>query len=56
MAVKVFLNPEFQEFGSFIAAATVWLALSAVCDVVIAVGMTYVLVWYSICISSIYLF
>ncbi|KAJ7810094.1 hypothetical protein B0H14DRAFT_1490718 [Mycena olivaceomarginata] len=43
MAVKVFLNPEFQEFGSFIAAATVWLALSAVCDVVIAVGMTYAL-------------
>jgi len=43
MSVKVFLNPEFQEFGSFIAAATVWLALSAVCDVVIAVGMTYAL-------------
>jgi len=43
MSIKVFLNPEFQEFGSFIAAATVWLALSAVCDVVIAVGMTYAL-------------
>ncbi|KAJ7204916.1 hypothetical protein C8J57DRAFT_1542016 [Mycena rebaudengoi] len=43
MSVKVFLNPEFQEFGSFIAAATVWLALGAVCDVVIAVGMSYAL-------------
>ncbi|KAJ7811578.1 hypothetical protein B0H13DRAFT_2473783 [Mycena leptocephala] len=43
MSIKVFLNPEFQEFGSFITAATVWLALSAVCDVVIAVGMTYAL-------------
>jgi hypothetical protein len=49
MSVKVFLNPEFQEFGSFIAAATVWLALGAVCDVVIAVGMSYALVWCYIC-------
>ncbi|KAJ7469645.1 hypothetical protein FB451DRAFT_1255198 [Mycena latifolia] len=43
MSVKVFLNPEFREFDSFITAATVWLALSAVCDVVIAVGMSHAL-------------
>ncbi|KAJ6554251.1 hypothetical protein B0H19DRAFT_1262637 [Mycena capillaripes] len=40
MSVKVFRNPEYREFHSFITAATVWLASSAVCDVVIAVGMT----------------
>ncbi|KAJ7842151.1 hypothetical protein B0H13DRAFT_2365334 [Mycena leptocephala] len=43
MSVKVFRNPEYREFHSFIAAATVWLASSAACDVVIAVGMTHAL-------------
>ncbi|KAF7358106.1 hypothetical protein MVEN_00858700 [Mycena venus] len=43
MSVKVFLNPEYREFDSFITAATVWLASSAVCDVVIAIGMTHAL-------------
>ena len=44
MSVRVFLTPEFRDFGSFVPVATVWLSLSAVCDVVIAVGMTYALV------------
>ncbi|KAJ7310813.1 hypothetical protein DFH08DRAFT_1046139 [Mycena albidolilacea] len=43
MSVKVFQNPEYREFHSFKTAATVWLASSAVCDVVIAVGMTHAL-------------
>ncbi|KAF7340462.1 hypothetical protein MVEN_01966400 [Mycena venus] len=43
MSVKVFRNPEYREFPSFITAATVWLASSAVCDVVIAVRMSLAL-------------
>ncbi|KAJ7862929.1 hypothetical protein B0H14DRAFT_2290186, partial [Mycena olivaceomarginata] len=43
MSVNVFRNPEYREFHSFKTAATVWLASSAVCDVVIAVGMTHAL-------------
>jgi len=43
MSVRVFLTPEFKDFGSFVPVATVWLSLSAVCDVVIAVGMSYAL-------------
>jgi len=43
MFVKVVRNPEYREFDSFITAASVWLASSAVCDVVIAVGMTHAL-------------
>jgi hypothetical protein len=47
MSVKVFRNPEYREFHSFKTAATVWLASSAVCDVVIAVGMTHALVCFA---------
>ncbi|KAF7358002.1 hypothetical protein MVEN_00847200 [Mycena venus] len=36
-------NPEFQNFAHFTSEVTLWLVLSAVCDIVIAVGMTHAL-------------
>ncbi|KAJ6483977.1 hypothetical protein C8R45DRAFT_931431 [Mycena sanguinolenta] len=43
MCVKVFLTREFRQFGAFQTTATIWLALTAVCDLVTALGMAYAL-------------
>ncbi|KAJ7812387.1 hypothetical protein B0H14DRAFT_3752624 [Mycena olivaceomarginata] len=43
VSILVSLNPEFHKFGNFKAVITLWLVLSAVCDIVIAVGMTHAL-------------
>ncbi|KAF7354182.1 hypothetical protein MVEN_01105900 [Mycena venus] len=43
MAIKVFLFPDFRQFDSFAESAIIWLASSAVCDIIIAVGTTYTL-------------
>ncbi|KAF8157495.1 hypothetical protein K438DRAFT_340268 [Mycena galopus ATCC 62051] len=43
MSIKVFTNPEFSQFGAFTTTAVVWLALSASCDLVIAIGMSHAL-------------
>jgi len=43
MSIKVFMNREFGEFDRFLTSAIVWLALSAVCDIVIAVGLSHAL-------------
>ncbi|KAJ7884087.1 hypothetical protein B0H14DRAFT_3432501 [Mycena olivaceomarginata] len=43
VSVLVSLNPEFHKFGNFKAVITLWLVLGAVCDIVIAVGMTHAL-------------
>ncbi|KAF8207945.1 hypothetical protein K438DRAFT_1755338 [Mycena galopus ATCC 62051] len=43
VSVMVYLNPEFKSFELFRAEVIVWLMLSAACDVVIAVGMTWAL-------------
>ncbi|KAF7333577.1 hypothetical protein MSAN_02416700 [Mycena sanguinolenta] len=43
MCTKVFMIREFHQFGAFNATATVWLACTAACDVVIALGMTHAL-------------
>ncbi|KAF7326819.1 hypothetical protein MSAN_02497400 [Mycena sanguinolenta] len=43
MCVKVFLTREFRQFGTFQTTATIWLALTAACDLVIALGMSYAL-------------
>ncbi|KAJ7633395.1 hypothetical protein DFH06DRAFT_691539 [Mycena polygramma] len=43
VSVMVSSNPKFQDFGNFATEIIIWLALSAVCDIVIAVGMTYAL-------------
>ncbi|KAF8207944.1 hypothetical protein K438DRAFT_1814674 [Mycena galopus ATCC 62051] len=42
-SVMVFLNPLFSSFGRFTTEVIVWLVLSAVCDIVIAAGITYAL-------------
>jgi hypothetical protein len=44
VAVKVFLNPEFRSFQTFATEVVVWLVLSALCDIIIAAGMTHALV------------
>jgi len=43
VSVKVFLNPAFRDFETFTTEVIIWLVLSAVCDIVIAVGLTYAL-------------
>ncbi|KAF8207943.1 hypothetical protein K438DRAFT_348102 [Mycena galopus ATCC 62051] len=43
MSIVVGLNPDFQDFANFEWVVTLWLILSAVCDIVIAVGMSYAL-------------
>ncbi|KAJ7354393.1 hypothetical protein DFH08DRAFT_1077118 [Mycena albidolilacea] len=43
VAVKAFLNPEFRSFQTFATEVVVWLVLSALCDIIIAAGMTYAL-------------
>ncbi|KAJ7267557.1 hypothetical protein B0H12DRAFT_1097661 [Mycena haematopus] len=43
VSTKVLLYPAFREFDLFTTEVIVWLVLSAVCDVVIAIGMTYAL-------------
>ncbi|KAJ6480434.1 hypothetical protein C8R45DRAFT_1101009 [Mycena sanguinolenta] len=43
VSLVVSLNPEFQQFINFKSEVTLWLVLSAVCDIVIAVGMTHAL-------------
>ncbi|KAF8145619.1 hypothetical protein K438DRAFT_1871551 [Mycena galopus ATCC 62051] len=43
MSIKVFTNPEFSQFGTFTTTTVVWLALSASCDLVIAIGMSHAL-------------
>ncbi|KAF7377363.1 hypothetical protein MSAN_00157500 [Mycena sanguinolenta] len=43
MCTKVFMTREFARFGAFTTTATIWLSLTAVCDVVIALGMSYAL-------------
>ncbi|KAF7328169.1 hypothetical protein MVEN_02574500 [Mycena venus] len=43
MSIKVYLASEFRNFGTLAEQAIVWLALSAACDVVIAVGLTHAL-------------
>ncbi|KAF8176835.1 hypothetical protein K438DRAFT_2022408 [Mycena galopus ATCC 62051] len=43
MSIKVFTNPEFRQFGTFTTTTVVWLALSASCDLVIAIGMSHAL-------------
>ncbi|KAJ6594662.1 hypothetical protein B0H19DRAFT_1247319 [Mycena capillaripes] len=37
------MNPEFRNFGRFKPEIIIWLVLSAVCDIVIAIGMTHAL-------------
>ncbi|KAJ7910901.1 hypothetical protein B0H13DRAFT_2010883, partial [Mycena leptocephala] len=39
----VFTNPEFRNFERFTTVIIVWLVLSATCDIVIAIGMTFAL-------------
>jgi hypothetical protein len=48
MSIKVFMNREFGKFDRFLTSAIVWLALSAVCDIVIAVGLSHALVCFSL--------
>ncbi|KAF7358000.1 hypothetical protein MVEN_00847000 [Mycena venus] len=43
VSVMVYMHPEFRSFESFTTEVVVWLGLSAVCDIVIAIGMTYAL-------------
>ncbi|KAF7358045.1 hypothetical protein MVEN_00851700 [Mycena venus] len=43
VSINVFLNPEFRNFERFSTEVIVWLVLSAVCDIVIAIGMTHAL-------------
>ncbi|KAK7001524.1 hypothetical protein R3P38DRAFT_3284360 [Favolaschia claudopus] len=43
MFVKVLLHPQFRDFPTFTTTATVWLSLSATCDVIIALGLSYAL-------------
>jgi len=43
MSIKVIMNREFGEFDRFETSAIVWLALSAVCDIVIAAGLSHAL-------------
>ncbi|KAJ6594663.1 hypothetical protein B0H19DRAFT_1096364 [Mycena capillaripes] len=43
VSLMVSMNPEFRNFGRFQTVIIVWLVLSAVCDIVIAIGMTYAL-------------
>ncbi|KAJ7860351.1 hypothetical protein B0H13DRAFT_2074011 [Mycena leptocephala] len=42
----VFTNPEFRNFERFTTVIIVWLVLSATCDIVIAIGMTFALDGY----------
>lgn len=44
VSAAVSMHPEFSNFKHFTSEVIVWLVLSAVCDVVIAVGMTHALV------------
>jgi hypothetical protein len=44
VSINVFMHPEFRSFETFTTEVIVWLVLSAVCDVVIAAGMTHALV------------
>ncbi|KAJ6594661.1 hypothetical protein B0H19DRAFT_1247318 [Mycena capillaripes] len=43
VSAVVSMNPEYQNFGKFKTEIILWLVLSAVCDIVIAVGMTHAL-------------
>ncbi|KAJ7860352.1 hypothetical protein B0H13DRAFT_2272222 [Mycena leptocephala] len=43
VSAAVSMHPEFSNFKHFTSEVIVWLVLSAVCDVVIAVGMTHAL-------------
>ncbi|KAJ7200560.1 hypothetical protein GGX14DRAFT_466415 [Mycena pura] len=42
--LMVLRTPQFRDFGSFTTVATLWLAGSATCDILIAGGMSYALV------------
>jgi hypothetical protein len=44
VSTMVSMNPQFRDFGNFTVEVIVWLVLSAVCDIVIAIGMTHALV------------
>ncbi|KAJ6483929.1 hypothetical protein C8R45DRAFT_293991 [Mycena sanguinolenta] len=41
VSTEVFLHPEFRNFNSFTSEVIVWLVMSATCDLVIALGMSY---------------
>jgi len=43
VSTLVSMNPHFRDFGNFTVEVIVWLVLSAVCDIVIAIGMTHAL-------------
>ncbi|KAF8207941.1 hypothetical protein K438DRAFT_348075 [Mycena galopus ATCC 62051] len=43
VSAAVSRNPQFQQFTHFTSEVTVWLILSAVCDIVIAGGMSHAL-------------
>ncbi|KAJ7812386.1 hypothetical protein B0H14DRAFT_3478880 [Mycena olivaceomarginata] len=43
VGVKVFVNPEFRSFQTFATEVVIWLVLSALCDIIIAAGMTHAL-------------
>ncbi|KAJ7657381.1 hypothetical protein DFH06DRAFT_461667 [Mycena polygramma] len=43
VSFMVATHPEFQLFGKFTNEVIVWLSLSAVCDIVIAIGMSHAL-------------
>ncbi|KAJ7502601.1 hypothetical protein B0H11DRAFT_644247 [Mycena galericulata] len=41
VSIMVFMNPEFRNFDVFSTEVTLWLVSSAVCDVSIAIAMSY---------------
>ncbi|KAF7358001.1 hypothetical protein MVEN_00847100 [Mycena venus] len=43
VSAKVALNPEYSSFEIFTSEVIVWLVLSAACDIIIAIGMSYAL-------------
>jgi len=43
MFVMVLKTPQFRDFGKFTTVATLWLASSAACDILIAGGLSYAL-------------
>ncbi|KAF7377309.1 hypothetical protein MSAN_00151400 [Mycena sanguinolenta] len=43
MCINVFVTREYGQFAAFTTTATVWLSLTAACDVVIALGMAHAL-------------